>query len=95
MLKVVFSWVMLASGENAAMIVCHCRAVSDRILREAVRRGHGSVEAVVEQTGAGTCCGGCLPNVQDIVGAELSGAGSGAAQSGSRPLRLVSNTRAA
>ena len=78
------------------MIVCHCRAVSDRVLREAVRRGHASVDAVVEQTGAGSCCGGCLPNVHEIVGAELGTVTSGPAPTpGMRPLRLVGDTRAA
>ena len=76
------------------MIVCHCRAVSDRVLREAVQRGHASVEAVVEETGAGSCCGGCLPSVHDIVGAELAGT-SATTTSGMRPLRVLGSTRAA
>jgi bacterioferritin-associated ferredoxin len=76
------------------MIVCHCRAVSDRVLREAVRRGHASVDAVIEQTGAGTCCGGCLPSVCEVVDAELDETGS-APRPALRPLRVLSNPRAA
>jgi bacterioferritin-associated ferredoxin len=71
------------------MIVCHCRAVSDRVLREAIQRGHSSVEAVVEYTGAGSCCGGCLASVHEVVDAELTASGNGA-KPGLRPLRLIS-----
>lgn len=76
------------------MIVCHCRAVSDRVLRDAIQRGHASVEALTQHTGAGSCCGGCLPSVEDIVDAELNPSAAGS-KLGARPLRLVRGHQAA
>jgi bacterioferritin-associated ferredoxin len=72
------------------MIVCHCRAVSDRAVRESLRNGAVDVAGVMAETKAGTCCGGCLVAV-----AELVAEGTHASQSTvearrhSRPLRLV------
>jgi bacterioferritin-associated ferredoxin len=76
------------------MIVCHCRAVSDRVLREAIQRGHSSVEAVVEYTGAGSCCGGCLASVHEVVDAELNASAQGV-KPALRPLRVFTDPRAA
>ena len=55
------------------MLVCHCRAVSDRTIREAVQSGAGSCEAVADTCGAGTGCGGCRELVSAIVAEELTG----------------------
>jgi nitrite reductase (NADH) large subunit len=52
------------------MIVCHCKNVSDRRIRLAVRNGARSVEEVRAACGAGTCCGGCLPLVSDLIADE-------------------------
>ena len=43
------------------MIICHCRAVSDRTVREHVAFGASDLEAVAEWCGAGGRCGGCRP----------------------------------
>jgi len=53
------------------MLVCHCRAVTDRTIRETVRAGACSVEAVGDHCGAGTGCGGCHELVECIVADEL------------------------
>ncbi len=73
------------------MIVCHCRAVSDRAIRDAVRGGALDGSAVIGVTGAGSCCGGCLPAVESIVRTELGEACSepDASVRSSRPLRVV------
>ena len=52
------------------MIVCHCQRVSDRAIRAAVRLGAGTEEAVAEACGAGSCCGGCVPVVSEILWEE-------------------------
>lgn len=49
------------------MLVCHCRGVTDRQLRRAVRNGAGSVRDVARATGAGLRCGGCRANVSKVV----------------------------
>lgn len=78
------------------MIVCHCRAVTDRAIRAAVSGGHTSVDAVMQETRAGTCCGGCLPGVEAILGKELNGPSERVASAPAlRPLRIVQNSRAA
>jgi bacterioferritin-associated ferredoxin len=73
------------------MIVCHCRAVSDRTVRESLRNGAADVAGVMAETGAGTCCGGCLVAVEELVVAEGAGLSSSTVEVGrrSRPLRLV------
>lgn len=49
------------------MIVCHCHAVSDRTIRELVRAGKTSFEAISAETGAATCCGGCARAVEQVI----------------------------
>ena len=49
------------------MIVCHCKAVSDREIKRSLMGGAGSVNDVGDATGAGTKCGRCRPVVHDLV----------------------------
>jgi bacterioferritin-associated ferredoxin len=52
------------------MIVCLCRRVSDRTIRAAIRDGAQTEEQVAEMCGAGTCCGGCVPTISELIDAE-------------------------
>ena len=52
------------------MIVCHCKAVSDRTIRAAIRRGAGSPREVARACGAGLTCGGCRPTVRALLERE-------------------------
>lgn len=52
------------------MLVCHCHAVNDRTIRDAIRRGACSVQEVGEACGAATGCGGCHAEVEGIVESE-------------------------
>ena len=52
------------------MLVCHCRAVCDRVIRQCVRAGTTSLEGIGDCTGAGTGCGGCHDAILDIVEGE-------------------------
>ncbi len=52
------------------MIVCHCKGISDRDIRAAVRAGAGSVAAVGARCAAGTDCGGCHAVIDEILHAE-------------------------
>lgn len=54
------------------MIVCHCRRVTDRAITAAIREGATSEEHVAEMCGAGSCCGGCLPAVSELLDRECS-----------------------
>jgi bacterioferritin-associated ferredoxin len=46
------------------MIVCICKAVSDRHIRSAVSGGATSVKELSLKTGLGTCCGKCVPEAR-------------------------------
>jgi bacterioferritin-associated ferredoxin len=54
------------------MIVCHCRALTDRDVRSAVQCGAVTRASVARACGAGADCGGCRPVVDEIVGQELA-----------------------
>jgi bacterioferritin-associated ferredoxin len=49
------------------MIVCSCRVVSDRRIREAVAAGATTVIAVGRMIGAGTGCGMCRRSINELV----------------------------
>ena len=49
------------------MLLCHCRAVSDREIRTAIACGARCPDEVSEACGAGSGCGGCLAAVEDLL----------------------------
>lgn len=49
------------------MIVCHCKAVADRSIRNAVREGARCPNDVGRACGAGSVCGGCRPMIADLI----------------------------
>lgn len=49
------------------MLVCHCRGVSDRQIKRAVKNGACTLREVARETGAGMRCGGCRSNVAQVV----------------------------
>ncbi|CAG8575818.1 8134_t:CDS:2, partial [Paraglomus occultum] len=56
--------------------VCSCNNVSKGEIRESVRTGNcRSIGEVKSCTKAGTGCGGCLPDVQEIFAAEMKACG--------------------
>jgi bacterioferritin-associated ferredoxin len=54
------------------MIVCVCKAVSDRHIRAAVREGATRLQEVSRRTGLGTCCGKCLPEARQAMAGCLA-----------------------
>jgi len=52
------------------LIVCHCKAVSDHSIREAVRDGARSARQVSRACHAGRMCGGCHPAIREIIESE-------------------------
>jgi bacterioferritin-associated ferredoxin len=59
------------TSPGATVIVCHCRAATDREIRRAIRNGAVSLRELSHACGAGAGCGGCAPAVLDILQAEL------------------------
>jgi bacterioferritin-associated ferredoxin len=49
------------------MYVCHCRAVTDRRICEAIEAGACDAETVRRRCGAGAGCGGCVAAVQALL----------------------------
>jgi bacterioferritin-associated ferredoxin len=56
---------------NSAMIICVCKAVSDRAIRSAVKAGANSLRDLTRDLGVGTCCGKCLPEAKSTLAASL------------------------
>jgi bacterioferritin-associated ferredoxin len=54
------------------MIVCHCQALSDRAIRDVIRRGAHSPREVAIACQAGRRCGGCMPVVRELIATETS-----------------------
>lgn len=52
-------------------IVCNCMGVTAGAIKDAIEAGAGSIEEIQEATGAGTVCGGCLDEVQEILDESL------------------------
>jgi len=60
------------------MIVCVCKAVSDRHIRAAVKAGASSLRDITRELGVGTCCGKCVPEARAALSASLSVCGDSA-----------------
>jgi bacterioferritin-associated ferredoxin len=56
---------------NKNMIVCVCKAVSDRHIRTAVKGGASTLRDLTRDLGVGTCCGKCLPEAKSALAASL------------------------
>ena len=52
------------------MIVCHCKGVNDRTIRQVVREGARSRRQVARACAAGRSCGGCRPTIDEIIASE-------------------------
>jgi bacterioferritin-associated ferredoxin len=57
----------LTNQLRAAMIVCHCQAVTVEAIRAAVREGRSDLEALARCLGVATGCGGCRDYAQMLV----------------------------
>ena len=54
------------------MYVCVCRSVTDSQVQRAIAQGANTREAVGRQCGAGTDCGGCHDELDDLISAANS-----------------------
>lgn len=48
-------------------IICHCANVDLETIRKAIANGADTVEKISEITSAGTHCGGCLSDIEEIL----------------------------
>jgi bacterioferritin-associated ferredoxin len=49
------------------MVVCHCRAVNDALVRLCLDRDDLTVDDVTARCGAGGHCGGCRETIQALL----------------------------
>lgn len=49
------------------MYVCICHDIKDRQIKNAMLQGVDSMEALQNELLVGTCCGCCVPMVQDLL----------------------------
>jgi bacterioferritin-associated ferredoxin len=49
------------------MIVCVCKAISDRQLRASIEAGNNSFDALQFEHGVASCCGRCEDAVHDVL----------------------------
>ena len=54
------------------MIICVCKAVSDRHIKAAVKGGATCMRDLTRELGVGTCCGKCVPEARSTLSASLS-----------------------
>ncbi|WP_293370478.1 (2Fe-2S)-binding protein [Nevskia sp.] len=55
------------------MIICVCKAVSDKTIRRSVEQGEVmSLRDLTRDTGLGTCCGKCVPAARSTLAQALS-----------------------
>lgn len=52
---------------HAHKMICHCKQVDYINIRKAMIQGARTIDEIKEMTGAGTACGGCLPQIQAIL----------------------------
>jgi bacterioferritin-associated ferredoxin len=57
------------------VIVCSCKAVSHRVIENAIDQGASTVDQVGSACGAGTKCGACREQIHDMLDAAGVGCG--------------------
>ena len=57
----------LGAPNIGPMYVCHCRAVTDGEIREAITAGACDLDEVGRRCGAGVTCGGRCPLIQELL----------------------------
>lgn len=52
---------------NRDKVVCYCTGVTNGMLKDSIDAGANTLEEVQEATGAGTVCGACLEDIENLV----------------------------
>jgi bacterioferritin-associated ferredoxin len=53
--------------------ICHCNSINKSVIVKAIKEnGLKTVEEIQEATEAGTVCGGCIPDLEEIL-KEING----------------------
>jgi bacterioferritin-associated ferredoxin len=54
------------------MIICVCKAVSDRQIKNAVKGGATCIRDLARDLAVGTCCGKCVPEARRTLSRSLA-----------------------
>lgn len=63
----IFSCIDTESHYLLIMFICSCRAVTDRQIRASIESGNDHLQAIMEDTGAGECCGSCKEDILQMI----------------------------
>ena len=61
------------------MVICSCRAVTDRAVLDAIEAGATTIDELARTCAAGGRCGGCWPELQRLLAEHDRKAGEQAA----------------
>jgi bacterioferritin-associated ferredoxin len=53
------------------MYVCMCRAITDRQIRDTVRRGASNLDEVQQLLPVANCCGACEETARELIHIEV------------------------
>ena len=70
------------------MIICICKAVSDRHIRAAAADGVTSMRELTRELQVGTCCGKCVPEARAALSTAIAQCQRAVAVSGCRETGL-------
>jgi len=59
------------------MLVCHCKAVTEGDVRGAIEAGACTRREIARHCGAGSVCGGCVPLLDELLGAHEAAPAAG------------------
>ena len=48
-------------------MICQCMQVDEEVIIAKIKAGAKTVEEIQEQTSAGTGCGGCVPEIKELI----------------------------
>ena len=63
------------------MLVCSCKAVSDRTVNAAIASGARTIDDLANRCGAGAKCGGCWPTLAELLDSTVDADARRGAQS--------------
>ena len=52
-------------------VVCHCQNIDLKTINEAISTGCKTLEEIQSKTGAGTVCGACVDEINEIIAAKI------------------------
>ena len=66
------------------MLVCLCKGISDRRIRDEIRAGAHSLRDIQSSCGAGTDCRSCVRQIREMIGSSVARDGTSNNETSSR-----------